>query len=83
MKTATTIVASLLGLMFIVFGLNFWLKFAPVPMPPVGTPAYNFHVAMAGSGYFAAVKALEVLALNRVEPKLRPIGRVESSAMAT
>jgi len=82
MKTATTIVASLLGLMFIVFGLNFWLKFAPVPMPPVGTPAYNFHVAMAGSGYFAAVKALEVLGgVALLIPRFRRLGIILIAAV--
>ncbi len=61
MKTATKIVASLLGLMFVVFGLNFWLQFLPVPPPPEGSPAAAFIGAMYGSGYLAVVKAIEVI----------------------
>ena len=61
MKTASKIVAILLGLMFVVFGLNFWLKFIPVPPPAEGTPSAAFIGAMYGSGYLAVVKAIEVL----------------------
>lgn len=35
MKSKLTLIASiLLGLVFVVFGLNFFLKFLPVPAPP-------------------------------------------------
>jgi len=61
MKTATKIVASLLGLMFVVFGLNFWLQFLPTPPPPEGSPAAAFIGSMYGSGYLATVKVIEVL----------------------
>lgn len=61
MKTASKIVAILLGLVFVVFGLNFWLKFIPVPPPPEGSAAAAFIGAMYGSGYLAVVKAIEVL----------------------
>lgn len=61
MKTATKIVATLLGLMFIVFGLNFWFHLIPVPQPPEGSPAAAFLGAMFGSGYLATVKVIEVL----------------------
>jgi uncharacterized membrane protein YphA (DoxX/SURF4 family) len=75
MKTATTIVASLLGLMFIVFGLNFWLKFAPVPPPPEGTPAAAFLGAMFTSGYLATVKVIEVLGgVALLIPRFRRLG---------
>ena len=61
MKTATKIVASLLGLMFVVFGLNFWFHFIATPMPPEGSPAAAFLGAMFGSGYLATVKVVEVV----------------------
>ncbi len=61
MKLASKIVASLLGLMFVVFGLNFWFHFIAVPSPAEGTPASAFIGSMYGSGYLAAVKVIEVL----------------------
>ena len=61
MKPATLIARLLLGAIFIVFGLNFWLKFIPVPPPPEGTPADGFLGVLYVSGYLAAVKVLEVL----------------------
>ena len=33
MKLITTIARYLLGLIFVVFGLNFWLQFLTVPLP--------------------------------------------------
>jgi uncharacterized membrane protein YphA (DoxX/SURF4 family) len=59
MKIATIIVRSLLGLMFIVFGLNIFFNFMPQPPPPEG-PARNFITALAVSHYFYVVGALEV-----------------------
>jgi uncharacterized membrane protein YphA (DoxX/SURF4 family) len=59
MKTATIIVRSLLGLMFIVFGLNIFFNFMPQSPPPEG-PARNFITALAVSHYFYVVGALEV-----------------------
>lgn len=60
MKTASTIARLLLGLIFVVFGLNFWLHFLPVPPPAEGSAAANFMFAMYGSGYLTVVKVLEV-----------------------
>ena len=59
MKITTTIVRSLLGLMFIVFGLNIFFNFMPMPPSPEG-PARNFTMALAVSHYFYVVGALEV-----------------------
>ncbi|PAW81324.1 MAG: hypothetical protein B9S31_02695 [Spartobacteria bacterium Tous-C9RFEB] len=61
MKYITHITAFLLGLIFIVFGLNFFLKFLPVPTPPAGSPAAMFMGGMYASGFLAFVKVLEVL----------------------
>ena len=75
MKNATKIVATLLGLMFVVFGLNFWFRFIPTPMPPEGSPAAAFLGAMFGSGYLATVKVVEVLGgLALLCPKTRRLG---------
>ena len=58
MKIATIIVRSLLGLMFIVFGLNIFFNFMP---PPPEGPARNFIMALAVSHYFYVVGALEAV----------------------
>lgn len=61
MKYATLVARLLLGAIFVIFGLNFWLKFIPVPPPPDGSTASAFLGALFVSGYLAAVKALEIL----------------------
>jgi len=82
MKTVTTIVASLLGLIFVVFGLNFWLHFIPVPPPPEGTPAAAFIGALYGSGYLAVVKAIEVLGgVALLVPRFRRLGIILIAAV--
>jgi putative oxidoreductase len=60
MKTTILIARILLGTIFVVFGLNYWLKFIPVPPPPEG-PAGAFIGAMFTSGYLAVVAALQVI----------------------
>jgi putative oxidoreductase len=47
---------SLLGLPFVIFGLNGFLKFIPVP------PFHPFVQILVSSGYIYFVKAIEVLA---------------------
>lgn len=59
MKTASLIARVLLALLFIVFGLNFWLKL--IPVPPASGQAGAFLGAMFVSGYLAVIKALEVV----------------------
>src|ERR1041385_3122231 len=59
MKLATIIARSLLGLMFVVFGLNIFFNFMPQPPPPE-VLARNFIMALAVSHYFYVVGALEV-----------------------
>jgi len=61
MKHLPAIARYLLGLIFVVFGLNFWLQFLEVPRPGVLTQAAAFMGAMYGSGYLTVVKALEVI----------------------
>lgn len=76
MKHATTITAGLLGLLFVVFGLNFFLNFIPMPpSPPEGSPPALFMAALFPTGYLAFVKVLEILGGVLVAiPKTRLIG---------
>ncbi|PWT84428.1 MAG: hypothetical protein C5B58_04730 [Acidobacteria bacterium] len=59
MKIATIIARILLGLMFVVFGSNFFLNFIPTP-PPAGLAGDYFKV-FAASGYMYVVGALQLL----------------------
>lgn len=61
MKIGLTIVRSLLGLMFVVFGLNGFLHFIPQPPPPTGF-AGQFLGALVGSHYMVPVFAIQVFA---------------------
>lgn len=50
----------ILGLIYFVFGLNFFLKFIPMPPPPPSMAA--FVGALFGTGYFMQlVKSVEVI----------------------
>src|SRR5438874_12596441 len=59
MKTLTIIVRSLLGLIFVVFGLNAFLQFIPMP-PPQGL-AGDFMKALFVSHYFYVVAVLQIV----------------------
>jgi putative oxidoreductase len=60
MKIATIIARILLGLVFVVFGSNFFLNFIPMPPPPPGLAGDYFKV-FAASGYMYVVGALQLL----------------------
>lgn len=63
MKHLPNIAGALLGLAFIVFGLDFFLNFIPNkpgPPPPDSLPGH-FMAALYPSGYLGMVKALEVI----------------------
>ena len=60
MKIATIIARVLLGVLFVVLCLNFFLNFIPLPPPPAG-PARDFMMALAVSHYFYVVGALQVI----------------------
>ena len=65
----------LLGLLFIIFGLNFFLKFIPIPSPEEGSHAANFMGAMYMTGMLTFVKILEILGgVLTAIPKTRNIG---------
>jgi putative oxidoreductase len=56
---ATNIVSWLLGLIFLVFGLNGFLQF--LPMPPMNEDAGVFLGSLMKSGWLPIVKVLEVV----------------------
>jgi putative oxidoreductase len=63
MKILILIVRILLGLIFVVFGLNGFLHFLPTgPMPAPDSPAGMFFAAVSKSGYMQVVFACQVLA---------------------
>jgi hypothetical protein len=71
MKTTTVIARYLLGLIFLLFGLNGFLHFIPMP-PPTG-PAAQFFGALYVSNYLAVIFLLQIipailLLLNRYVP---------------
>jgi uncharacterized membrane protein YphA (DoxX/SURF4 family) len=59
MKIIATIARVLLGLMFVVFGLNIFLNFIKAPPPPDGL-AGDFSKALMASHYIYVVGALQV-----------------------
>lgn len=61
MKALTIIVQVLLGLMFVVFGLNGFLQFIPMSPPPADTPAGQFFVATSRTGFMQAISGFQVL----------------------
>lgn len=76
MKTVTAISGGLLGLAFIVFGINFFIPFIPMGEgPPAGSPPALFFGAVGPTGFMAFVKVCEILGGVLVAiPKTRNIG---------
>jgi uncharacterized membrane protein YphA (DoxX/SURF4 family) len=60
MKIATLIARILLGLVFVVFGANFFLHFIPQPPPPPGL-AGDYVKVFAASGYMYVIGVLQLL----------------------
>src|ERR1700761_5493994 len=60
MKTATVIARSLLGPIFVTFGLNMFLNFIHMPPPPEG-PAREFMTALFVSHYLYVIGALQAI----------------------
>ena len=75
MKIAALIARILLGLMFLIFGLNIFLHF--IPMPPMsGLPGQYFTVMMQ-SHYFYFIGAIEVIAsILLLSKQFVPLGLV-------
>lgn len=59
MKIIKHIPAYLLGLVFVVFGANFWLHF--IPMQPMPGDAGTFAGLLFTTGYLAVVKVFEIV----------------------
>ena len=59
MEIVIIIVRILLGLLFVVFGLNGWLHF--IPLPPREGRAAEFIGAMIATGYFNVILILQVV----------------------
>jgi len=73
MKIAVLIARILLGLIYVVFGLNFFLHFIPMPAPTKDA-AGAFEGGLFGAGYFFPfMKVIEILSgafllINRYTP---------------
>lgn len=75
MKYIPTIASTILGLLFITFGLMVLLGLAPAPEIPEDTPAAHFMAAFGPTGYMTFIKVLEVLGgLLLLIPKTRNFG---------
>jgi putative oxidoreductase len=77
MKLASNIAGGLLGLLFLVFGLNFFLNFIPMPADPspADAPHKLFMTALIPTGYFAFIKVIEIIGAVLVAiPKARNFG---------
>ena len=62
MRIATIIARTLLGLVFVVFGLNGFLHFIPMgPPPPPESPVGHFFAAFASTGYLQVVAVCQVV----------------------
>ncbi|PYJ45103.1 MAG: hypothetical protein DME85_13720, partial [Verrucomicrobia bacterium] len=59
MEIVILLVRVVLGLIFIVFGLNGWFHF--IPLPPRQGRAAEFIGAMIGTGYFNVILILQVV----------------------
>jgi putative oxidoreductase len=75
MKIATIIARVLLGLIFLVFGLNGFLHFLNMPQPPHPL-AGQYMTALALSGYLQAVFALQIVGGLLLLAGLAPLGLV-------
>ena len=76
MKVASKVAKVILGIGFIVFGLNGFLGFIPIP-PPAGENAKTFLGVLAATHYLSVVKALEMIGGIMVfSGRLAPLGLV-------
>lgn len=77
MKHAPAISGALLGFAFVVFGLNYFAPFIPMPADPspADAPHRLFMTALLPTGYLAFVKTLEILGgLLVAVPRTRNFG---------
>jgi uncharacterized membrane protein YphA (DoxX/SURF4 family) len=75
MKWAVLIIRTLVGLVFLVFGLNFFLKFLDMPQPQLSELAAGYVGALGSTGYMTVIKVLEVTGgLLLVSGRFVPLG---------
>ena len=76
MKNLPNIAGGLLGLAFLIFGLNHFLHFLPdMPAPEKGSPPALFFGAIYPTGFLSFIKVCEILGGIFVAlPKTRNIG---------
>jgi uncharacterized membrane protein YphA (DoxX/SURF4 family) len=76
MKHIPQIAASLLGLAFLLFGINHFVPFLPpLDPPPAGSPPALFFGAIVPTGFLSFVKVLEIVGAVLVAiPLTRSIG---------
>jgi putative oxidoreductase len=60
MKHAFNAARILLGLIFLVFSLNYWLQFIPIPGQPEGGHGASFMAAIFATKFLTVVKVLEL-----------------------
>ncbi len=58
MTTLDKIITYLFAIIYLVFGLNFFLDF--IPMPDLDGNALQYMILLGSTGYMAAVKVLEI-----------------------
>jgi putative oxidoreductase len=74
MKITVLILRSLLGLIYLIFGLNFFYPFLHMPMPVMSKAASSFEGGLFGAGYFFPfLKTIEIvsgifLLINKYTP---------------
>ena len=73
MKIVTLIARLLLGLAFVVFGLNGFHQFIPSPAQPLPQPALQFVLALAATHYIHVIFAIQLISgilflINRFVP---------------
>ncbi len=75
MKWAIIVVRTLLGLIFLAFGVHFFVNFIPLEQPKLTDSAASFMQALYPSGYLRAVKVFEIAGgLLLVSGFLVPLG---------
>ena len=83
MKWAVIVARVLVGLPFLVLGLDHFLKVLPMPTPEFPDLAMKFIGALAGSGYLNVVKALEVVGGALVlSGRMTPLGLALATPVA-
>lgn len=59
MNTVDTIITYVFAIIYLIFGLNYFLNF--LPMPPLEGNALTYFTLLGSTGYMTAVKVLELV----------------------